>query len=152
MDSLLTASKSNSHCVTITNTFKSSAKLASDDALRKIYDNFIHPINKTSILAGLPGKYKPSWAADFYKSPMQLGLAKAAKVEQAHHYHIGHISYCTGKDPHYPGMVSNAIIHTKIIQISADRLKHRLVFFDDEHPNPFRCPLSAYTDSTDLIP
>lgn len=145
MASLLNRSFEN-HFTELTATFKESLKCQSPDVQKAFYRNFIQPLNGGYEPVDLPGKYKPSWVAEFADSPMLAAILAACIKYQAHHYHFGFEFYLDGKDPEFSGQVSSGIVHTKLSSIGND-LVHTVFAVHTKHPKPFYCPIHLLNKS-----
>lgn len=111
-----------------------------DEALKKLYENFVDPLNRNYEISELPGKYKPSWELQpNCTNTMRDALAKAARKNNLHHYHFGYPFYRDGRDPKYAGYESDGIVHTSIHYHGA--IDQHIIFkIDETHPTPFTIP------------
>src|SRR5690606_12345159 len=118
----------------------------SDGALRSLYENFIEVLRDKKCASHLPGKYKPSWEVSSYASIMQRAYAQHSKQNNLYHYHIGYRAYRPGRDPVYPGMVSEGIAHIRRLPAASGVEPHASLQVDETHPSPFTVPLDISID------
>lgn len=133
------------HLVELTINFKEELKRQPVDVQQAFFRNFIQPLSNGYEPTDLPGKYKPSWVAEFADSAMLAAILAACTERQAHHYHFGFELYFDGKDPEYPGQVSSGIIHTKL-KLEENSLVHTVFAAHTKHPRPFYCPIHSLSD------
>lgn len=111
-----------------------------------LWRNFIMPIqNGLTPPDELEGKYKPSWAANFVGSPMADAFQACAKENNLYHYHVGYRFYREGKDPDYPGNVSEGIAHTRCDEYK-DAVQHTVIKLCSTHSSPFTIPFNNAKD------
>lgn len=120
----------------------------------KLFDNLINPLLKGYLKDELEGKYKPSWEIPADNNNIFANaFAKEAQNNDLYHYHFGYPFYAEGRDPKYPGRVSEAIAHTIYKEVSlpsSEEQNHSIYHIDPTHPHPFRIPTNFNQDFISL--
>lgn len=127
------------HTVEFTEESIRDLKSLPDDALNKFKRNFLDPIRNGYEPEELPGRYKASWEAARHLSTFHAVFTEKAKQLNLWHYHFGYKEYKQSDNVDYPGMVSDAIVHT-IRQPNEVGEIHQVVQICLEHPSPFKIP------------
>jgi hypothetical protein len=110
----------------------------------KLFANFIKPLLLGYAKDHLEGKYKPSWELPTSdRSPFRNAFARSYRENNLYHYHFGYPIYIEGKDPNYPGKVSDGIVHTVYQESNSSAAMkqcHKIFHIDLTHPSPFKVP------------
>lgn len=134
------------HKIKLTETSRKELASLSREVTDKLWEHFIQPIkNGLTPPHELQGKYKPSWASTFVKSPMMQAFVDNAKKNNLYHYHFGYKFYVDGSDPNYDGDVSDGIVHTRI-ESNEYLTTHLILQVCLEHPSPFKYPFERTND------
>ncbi|SFK02751.1 hypothetical protein [Methylophaga sulfidovorans] len=134
------------HRVNFTNKSLAELKSMDENVTKALFKNFILPIkNGHRPPHDLQGKYKPSWEMPFVNSPMREAFMQQSKALNLFHYHFGYMFYRSGNDPHYPGDISDGIIHTQVI-CEPSIVSHNILQVCLEHPSPFKQPFERVND------
>lgn len=136
------------HAIGWTLSYKASLKAADDEVKKQFFRNCYSIFINNNAPDGLPGKYKPSWEAEFPFNPLRTAILTQCVQKQAHHYHFGYKSYDEGNDGKYPGKVSGGILHTKLVA-DGGILRHIVFAMHTKHPKPFYCPIHLINDPVD---
>ncbi|MBU71297.1 hypothetical protein [Spongiibacter sp.] len=140
--------------ISISKTAIASLQDKNDAVVKKLFDNFIKPLQLGYSTNELEGKYKPSWEIPFKSAnTMRTAMVEFAKANLLYHYHFGFPFYTSGKDAKYPGNESEGIVHTKFTtsggegELSESHIIYRV---DDTHPHPFTIPMNLSDDAVPL--
>lgn len=115
-----------------------------EKVVKTLFNNFIKPLLLGYQKDHLEGKYKPSWELPTDGTSLfRKAFADLYKENNLHHYHFGYPIYKSGKDPKYPGKVSDGIVHTIYKESNSSELtnqSHKIFHIDLTHPSPFKVP------------
>lgn len=133
------------HKVLYTVRFLREVNELDDEAIKKLHSNFVQWISNGYTPEELPGRFKPSWEVQFFKSALHEAFIEEAKKKNLYHYHIGYRFYQDSNDTAYPGKVSDGIIHTKQMEVN-DTVSHCVLQLCTTHPSPFKVPFDRVDD------